>query len=135
MDTCTLNINLNGIDYTNTSTAYHGHLALADADMCNKLAHTTAYGGGYMYTGQHVTVNGEDLGSALRHTVNYYDLTDTDDCKAWAWKILQEVKAGCGELYIITDRAHGVAHDSYKWNPDKEQWEQGVVEFFERSRT
>lgn len=134
MDTCTLNINLNGIDYTNTSSAYYGHLALADADMCIKLAHTTAYGGGYMYTGQHVTVDGEDLGSALRHTVNYYDLTDTDDCKAWAWKIMQEVKVNGGELYIITDRAHGVEHDSYKWNPDKEQWEQGVVEFFERNR-
>lgn len=135
MDTCTLNLNNNGIDYTIATHAYYGHEAFAEADMCTKLARTTSYGGGYMYTGQHVTVNGEDLGAALRHTVKYYDTTDTDDCKAWAWKIMQEVKLnGSGELYIVTDNSPGIGHNPYKWNPEKELWEQGVVEFFERSR-
>lgn len=139
MATSTLNINTNGCDMTKATTAYPGHEAFSEAfseaDMCNKLARTTSYGGGYMYTGQHVTVNGEDLGAALRHTVRYYDTTDIEDCKAWAWKLMQEVKVnGSGELYIVTDNSSGIDHNPYKWNPEKELWEQGVVEFFERSR-
>lgn len=135
MDTSTLNINTNGCDMTKATTAYPGHEALTEVDMCSRLAKTTAYGGGYLYTGHHVTVDGEDLGSALRHTVKYYDTTDTNDCKAWAWKLMQEVKVNGGELYIVTDNSSGITRRPFTWNPGKEIWEQqGVVEFFERSR-
>ena len=130
-----LNINTNGCDTLHPTSAYFGHEAFAEADMCTRLAKTTAYGGGYMYTGQHVTVDGEDLGSALCHTVNSYDMTDTDDCKAWAWKIMQDVKAHGGVLTIVTDDGSGISRKTYCWKAKRELWEQGVVEFFERSRS